>query len=92
MQVRWTEQAIADLQSLRSFIEKDKPLAAKKNVLRIIGLVENDLVMQPGMGRPGRKTGTKELIVSGTPCFIPYRIKGNWLEIIRVLHGAMKWP
>ncbi|MEA3546062.1 MAG: type II toxin-antitoxin system RelE/ParE family toxin [Thermodesulfobacteriota bacterium] len=92
MQVRWTEQAIADIQSLRAYIEKDKPQAAKKIVLRIISIVENDLLLQPGMGRPGRKPGTRELIISGTPYFIPYRIKDNWLEIIRVLHGAMKWP
>lgn len=92
MQVRWTEQAIADIQSLRSYIEKDKPQAAKKIVLRIISIVENDLFLQPGMGRPGRKPGTRELIISGTPYLIPYRIKDNWLEIIRVLHGAMKWP
>jgi toxin ParE1/3/4 len=92
MQVRRTEQAIADIQSLRSYIEKDKPQAAKKIVLRIISIVENDLVLQPGRGRPGRKPGTRELIISGTPYFIPYQIKDNWLEIIRVLHGAMKWP
>ncbi|MCB2184732.1 MAG: type II toxin-antitoxin system RelE/ParE family toxin [Desulfobulbaceae bacterium] len=92
MQVRWTEQAIADIQSLRSYIERDKPRAAKKIVLRIISIVESDLVLQPGMGRPGRKPGTKELIITGTPYFIPYRIKDNWLEIVRVLHGAMQWP
>lgn len=92
MQVRWTEQAIADIQCLRSYIERDKPQAAKKIVLRIISIVESDLVLQPGMGRPGRKPGTKELIITGTPYFIPYRIKDNYLEIIRVLHGAMKWP
>ena len=92
MQIRWTEQAVADLQSLRSYIEKDKPEAAKQFVLKIISIVENDLVLQPGIGRPGRKAGTKELIISGTPYFIPYRIKDNWLEIIRGLHGAMRWP
>lgn len=92
MQVRWTEQAIADIQSLRSYIERDKPQAAKKIVLRVISIVENDLVLQPGMGRPGRKPGSKELIITGTPYVIPYRIKDNWLEIIRVLHGAMQWP
>jgi toxin ParE1/3/4 len=92
MQVRWTEQAVADLQSLRSYIERDKPRAAKEIVLRIISIVENDLVLQPGVGRPGRKTGTRELVITGTPYFIPYRIKDSWLEIIRVLHGAMKWP
>ena len=55
MRVRWTEKAIADLQEFRSYVEQDKPQAAKKLALKIISIVEEDLVLQPGMGRPGRK-------------------------------------
>lgn len=92
MRVRWTEKAVADIRSLRAYIEQDKPQAAKKLVLRIISMIEEDLVLQPGMGRPGRKAGTKELVISGTPYFVSYRVKKEYLEMLRVLHGAMKWP
>ena len=92
MRVRWTSNAIADLQSLRIYIEKDKPGAAKKLTLRIISLVEEDLVLQPGMGRPGRKPGTRELMITGTPYLVPYRIEKAHLIVLRVLHGAMQWP
>jgi len=92
MQVSWTEKAVAaDLQALRSYIERDKPQAAKKLVLKIIAMVENDLTLQPGMGRPGKRAGTRELIIPGTPYLVPYRIRDNRLEVLRVLHGAMKW-
>ena len=92
MQVKWTTKAISDLQSLRGYIEADKPGAAKKLTLRIISLIEGDLILQPGMGRPGRKPGTRELIITGTPYLVPYRIEKECLIVLRVLHGAMQWP
>ncbi|OGQ98468.1 MAG: hypothetical protein A2521_08020 [Deltaproteobacteria bacterium RIFOXYD12_FULL_57_12] len=92
MQVKWTAKAVADLQAIRRHIEQDKALAARKLVLRIIRLIEEDLTHQPGMGRPGRKQGTRELVISGTPYFVPYLVRGSQLVIIRVLHGAMQWP
>ncbi|MCK5232247.1 MAG: type II toxin-antitoxin system RelE/ParE family toxin [Desulfobulbaceae bacterium] len=92
MQIRWTKKAIDDLQALRIYVEQDKPQAAKKLVLKILSMVEEDLILQPGMGRPGRKAGTRELIIPGTPYLVPYRIKNNCLEVLRVLHGAMRWP
>lgn len=92
MKVKWTSRAITDLQAIRIYVEKDKPLAAKKLVTRIISMVEEDLVLQPGMGRPGRKVGTKELIIPGTSYFVAYRVYKGDLQILRVLHSAMNWP
>jgi len=92
VQIKWTAKAIKDLQSLREYIEKDKPGAARKLALKIIVTVEEDLLLQPGMGRAGRIVGTREFIVSGTPYFIAYRVEGNSLVVLRVLHGAMQWP
>ncbi len=92
MQIKWTASAINDLQSLRAYIEKDKPGAAKKLAERIITTVEEDLLLQPAMGRAGRIVGTRELVVSGTPYFIAYRVEENSLIVLRVLHGAIRWP
>jgi len=44
------------------------------------------------MGRPGRKKGTRELVISRTPFVVVYRAKGPRIEIIRLLHGAQRWP
>ena len=46
----------------------------------------------PAQGRPGRLPQTRELVVSGTPYFIPYRINDDRLQIIAVIHGARQWP
>jgi plasmid stabilization system protein ParE len=44
------------------------------------------------MGRPGRIEGTRELVISRTPYIAAYRIVGNTVRILRVLHGAQQWP
>ena len=52
-----------------------------------------DILQQhPQMGRPGRKQGTRELVISRTPFIVVYRIKAKRIELLRVLHGAQQWP
>ncbi len=50
------------------------------------------LANHPALGRPGRVSGTRELVVSGTPYIVPYRVRGETVEILRVQHAARKWP
>ena len=50
------------------------------------------LQQHPQMGRPGRKQGTRELVISRTPFIVVYRIKAKRIELLRVLHGAQQWP
>ncbi len=35
---------------------------------------------------------TREAVVTGTPYILPYRIRANAVEILRVLHAAQEWP
>jgi toxin ParE1/3/4 len=46
----------------------------------------------PNSGRLGRVPNTRELVVTGSPYFLPYRIAGEAIHILRVLHGAGRWP
>lgn len=57
-------------------------------ILRAVELLQT----QPEMGRPGRISGTRELVVPGTPYVIPYRLRRQSLELIAVFHGRQKWP
>jgi len=91
MIIKWLDDAINDLQALRQYIAQDKPSAASRVAKRILGTV-NLLPDQPSIGRPGRVSGTRELIIPGLPYLIPYRVKTNIIEILRVLHAAMQWP
>jgi toxin ParE1/3/4 len=54
--------------------------------------VVNELPTRPQSGRPGRVSGTRELVVTRTPYVVPYRVQGRNIEILRVYHGARKWP
>jgi toxin ParE1/3/4 len=91
MTIKWLEDAIYDLQALRQYIALDKPAAANRVAKQIITAV-NILSEQPSIGRCGRVPNTRELIVAGTPYIIPYRVKNNTIEILRVFHSAMQWP
>jgi toxin ParE1/3/4 len=45
----------------------------------------------PGIGRPGRVAGTRELIVHKN-YIVPYRVRGQHVDIITVQHVAKRWP
>jgi toxin ParE1/3/4 len=92
MNILWSPEAIQDLTALRSYIAEDNPTAAQRVALRIIEAVEQQLPDNPHMGRPGRVPGTRELVIPRTPYIVPYRVHRNTLEILRVYHGARRWP
>lgn len=91
MMIKWLEDAIGDLQALHHYISQDKISAANHETKKILRAVEL-LSRQPEIGRRGRIVNTRELIVSGTPYIIPYRVKNNTIELLRVYHCAMQWP
>jgi len=91
VQVRWLRRALNNLDEEAAYIARDDPGAAARIVERIVTSVER-LGAHPVSGRPGRVPGTRELVVSGTPYLVPYRVRGETVEILRVFHGARKWP
>jgi toxin ParE1/3/4 len=88
----WSPEAIADLEAVRVYIEQDDPAAARRVALHIIHNVEALLPHHPEMGRPGRVPGTRELVIPRTPFIVPYRLQGSRIQILRVFHGARRWP
>ena len=91
MKIQWFEDAVGDLRALRHYIAHDNPIAANQISKKILNTI-NLLSTQPEIGRTGRVVNTRELIISDTPYIIPYRVKNNVIEIIRVLHSSMQWP
>jgi toxin ParE1/3/4 len=87
----WSPRAIDHLAHLRAYIAQDNPKAANRVAAALLNAVER-LAELPNLGRPGRVAGTRELVVPGTPYVIPYRVRGDRLEVIAVLHGRQKWP
>ena len=87
----WLQRAIQDRDAQLDYIAQDNPMAAVSQGDRIAEQIEI-LQQHPQMGRPGRKQGTRELVISRTPFIVVYRIKGKRIELLRVLHGAQQWP
>jgi toxin ParE1/3/4 len=91
MRIKWLGDTVNDLIEIRNYIAGDNPNAARNVAERIKKEVAH-LKEHSGLGRPGRVEGTRELIISGFPYIIPYRVRNDVIEILRVLHGARKWP
>lgn len=90
MQIRWTKTARKNLEQLELYVAKDKPKNAIDMVLKILSVIEL-LEQNPALGKAGRIFGTRELVITGTPYIVAYRVKNNCFEVLRVLHGAMQW-
>lgn len=79
------------MDAITDYIAQDRPLAAERVLERMRGSVAA-LADHPYLGRAGRVHDTRELIVPGTPLIVPYRIVGDEIEILTVLHAARDWP
>lgn len=91
MRVRWLRNALLNLDYEACYIAQENPKAAAKFVLH---LRDSALMLgeQPSLGRVGRILGTRELVVVSLPYILPYRVRNNTVEILRVFHTARKWP
>ncbi len=88
----WSGLALQDLEAARAYIAQDNPAAAQRVVLRILEVVEQLLTSNPEIGRPGRVSGTRELVVPETPFIVPYRVVSGTVQVLRVYHAARRWP
>lgn len=91
IQVRWTEPAARDLEEISEYIRRDRPAAAGK-VAQSLFEAADSLSLLPGRGRNGRIPGTRELVVSGLPYIIVYRLTNTSVQVLRIYHGARNWP
>lgn len=91
MKVKWTRKVLENLENAIEYIATDKPMAAQ-NVAQKIWESAQMLAKQPGMGRPGRVSGTRERVISNSPFILPYMAKDGTIFILRVMHTSMKWP
>ena len=92
MKLIWSPQSLHDLTAVHAYIAQEDPKAARAVVLRIVSLVEEKLPGLPHIGRTGRVEGTRELVVPGTPFIVPYRVRPQTVEILRIYHAARRWP
>jgi addiction module RelE/StbE family toxin len=90
MNLLWTRPARADRRDIYEFIAADSVRAARKMDL-IFAEKAGFLPKFPESGRPGRVPGTRELLAH-RHYFLIYRIHGDAVQILRLLHTSRKWP
>jgi toxin ParE1/3/4 len=91
MELRWTEEAAADLEHITDYLFQNAPERAAE-LVRGIYNAPAALLTFPHRGRAGKKEGTRELVLSPLPYVVVYQITGEVIHIVRILHGAQKGP
>ena len=91
MRVRWLRTALRNLDAEAGYVAHDDPAAARLVVARVLAAVAM-LADQPAVGRPGRVPGTRELVVLKTRYIVPYRVRGDAVEVLRVFHSSRRLP
>ena len=91
MELRWTEEAVTDLERIADYLFEKTPRHAP-DLVRAIYDAPVALLRFPYRGRLGKKEGTRELVLAPLPYLMVYRIGGDVIHIARILHGAQEWP
>jgi toxin ParE1/3/4 len=91
MRIVWTAPALREIEAIGDYIALESPRASARIVSRVFDRVDT-LADHPEIGRPGRIPGTRELVITNTPFIVPYRVRGDRIEVLSVFHGARRWP
>jgi addiction module RelE/StbE family toxin len=89
MNLRYTVRALRHIEAIHKYIAERDAEAAKRVVLRIERSIER-LALLPLSGRPGVVAGTRIVVVPGLPYVAIYRVRGEVVDIIAVLHTARR--
>jgi toxin ParE1/3/4 len=90
MRVRWTVPAAEDLEHIKNYLVEHYPHFAEPTVRAIAQRIRS-LKASPNQGRPGHRTGTRELTLAPLPYVVVYRVRAEAVEILHIYHGAQDW-
>jgi addiction module RelE/StbE family toxin len=90
VKLAWTPEARADRRAIYTYIEADNAAAALA-LDELFAKRSTQLIAHPMTGRPGRVSGTRELVVHRNYLLV-YDLADETVRIIRILHAAQQWP
>ena len=91
MITRFARSAERDLTEIRDYIAENNAPAADQVVARILQSIRY-LSTAPRLGRPGVVPDTRELSIPGLNYKAVYRIDGDTIEILTIVHTRRQWP
>jgi addiction module RelE/StbE family toxin len=90
VKLEWTASAKHDLKGIVGYIWADNPEAAQRMNTRFRAVAKL-LADQPYSGRPGILPGTRVFVVHPSYRMV-YRIRGETVSIMAVVHTSRQWP
>ena len=92
MRVVWTRPALADVLEIKEYVAADSPRYSQLIAERLFAAVER-LEVYPLSGRmvPELSSATVREVIDA-PYRIVYRVRAEVLEIIAVVHSALRFP
>ncbi len=90
MKVIWASAVEQDRADIIDFISQDNPIASIM-MDELFAEVALRLEQHPLLGRPGRISGTRELISHENYRLI-YEVQDNQIRILALVHTARFWP
>ncbi|WPP02270.1 type II toxin-antitoxin system RelE/ParE family toxin [Pseudomonas sp. HR96] len=91
MQVEWLKTALQNLDDEATYLAAHSPAGAADFIQLVTAAVAR-MAEFPNMGRQGRVLGTREWSIPATPYVIPYRVRANRLQILRIFHTRRAPP
>lgn len=88
--LQWRPLAVADRVAIMDYIAQDNPAAAIDLDDEFEAKAEQAR-QRPTLYKPGRIKGTREIVVLPNYVIV-YRVAGDAVEVLRVLHAAQRWP
>ena len=92
MLVRWTQPAADHLLHICDYSAEHFGAAQARRAADAIYESATSPQDMPHRGRIGREPDTREMLISGLPFVIIYRVGEEAVEIVRILHASQKWP
>ncbi len=91
MNIAWSAKARRDPLDIYGYLAPRNPAAARR-MQQIIRAKVGALATTPLMGRAGRIETTRELVGSGAPAVVAYRVTPAGVQVLAVVHRARDLP
>ncbi len=87
MRIRWAPPAVKDMQAISDYLKEHHSLYRQPTMRKLYEKIRA-LKETPHLGRPGRISGTREILFSPMPYVAVYRVREQAIEVWRIWHTA----
>lgn len=91
MKVRYDPKALRNLDGILNYVSKRDASAAKRLAERILKVISR-LERHPFSARGRKSDNSRILVIPGTRYVAIYRVKGDEIHILQILHTAQNFP